>query len=108
MLQDECHFVSLRDVERTLSVMMWFYRTGEMLFKLMNEKIVKAKDPGLTINFDDHCRSLILALGVCYHACLENSKENPNRRSFRERIAKEFDSFSLRHGAKTILDEITM
>lgn len=36
--QDECSFVSLRDVERTLQVMMWFYAKGELLFQLMDEK----------------------------------------------------------------------
>lgn len=27
LLQDECSFVSLRDVERVLDVMSWFYKT---------------------------------------------------------------------------------
>ena len=29
--QDECSFVSLRDVERTMTVMTWFYRHREYL-----------------------------------------------------------------------------
>ena len=37
VLQDECSFVSLRDVERVLQVMMWFYRHREMLFTRMNK-----------------------------------------------------------------------
>jgi hypothetical protein len=39
LLQDECSFVSLRDVERVLEVMSWFYRQSEddtMLFQKMN------------------------------------------------------------------------
>lgn len=35
--QDECSFVSLRDVDRTLQVMMWFYHHGD-LFNLIDEK----------------------------------------------------------------------
>jgi hypothetical protein len=40
LLQDECSFVSLRDVERVLEVMSWFYRQSEddtMLFQKMKE-----------------------------------------------------------------------
>jgi hypothetical protein len=39
-LQDECSFVSLRDVERVLEVMSWFYRQSEddtLLFQKMKE-----------------------------------------------------------------------
>lgn len=36
--QDECSFVSLRDVDRALKVMMWFYWKGELLFALMDHK----------------------------------------------------------------------
>lgn len=39
--QDECSFVSLRDVDRALKVMMWFYRKGELLFTLMDKKANK-------------------------------------------------------------------
>ena len=40
-LQDECSFVSLRDVERVLQVMSWFYRQSEddeLLFKEIKEE----------------------------------------------------------------------
>ena len=37
-LQDECSFVSLRDVDRALKVMMWFYSREKELFHRMNEK----------------------------------------------------------------------
>ena len=37
VVQDECSFVSLRDVDRTLQVMMWFYHHDE-LFELMDRK----------------------------------------------------------------------
>ena len=41
MLQDECSFVSLRDVERVLEVMSWFYRQSEddhLLFRKMKDE----------------------------------------------------------------------
>ena len=41
MLQDECSFVSLRDVERVLQVMSWFYRQskeGHLLFRRMRDE----------------------------------------------------------------------
>lgn len=39
-MQDECSFVSLRDVDRTLQVMMWFY-SHKKLFELIDEKAEK-------------------------------------------------------------------
>jgi len=41
--QDECSFVSLRDVDRTLQVMMWFYEHYE-LFEQMNAKAAAEAD----------------------------------------------------------------
>ena len=37
-MQDECSFVSLRDVDRALNVLMWFYHRQE-LFDQMDKKI---------------------------------------------------------------------
>jgi len=42
-LQDECSFVSLRDVDRTLQVMMWFYG-HKVLFELMDRKAAAELD----------------------------------------------------------------
>ena len=36
-LQEECSFVSLRDVKRVLDVMSWFYEHRRLLFCLMDE-----------------------------------------------------------------------
>ena len=36
--QDECSFVSLRDVERVMNVMVWFSQQ-ERLFTMMAEKV---------------------------------------------------------------------
>lgn len=37
-LQDECSFVSLRDVERVMNVMVWFYKHRTYLFESINER----------------------------------------------------------------------
>ena len=37
-LQDECSFVSLRDVERVMNVMLWFYQHKDSLFDLIDAK----------------------------------------------------------------------
>ena len=37
-VQNECSFVSLRDVDRLLTVMMWFYENRQLIFSLMNER----------------------------------------------------------------------
>ena len=57
--KDECSFVSLRDVERTVRVMLWFY---DLL-------------PKLNLNTTGMCRithSLILSIAVCYRAKLRD------------------------------------
>ncbi|KAM5170405.1 E3 ubiquitin-protein ligase RNF213-like [Mantella aurantiaca] len=58
---DECSFVSLRDVERCIEVLKWFYSRNEKLLNEMNICIV----------VDKVAWSLVLAVGVCYHASLE-------------------------------------
>lgn len=35
--KDECSFVSLRDVERAMQVMVWFYNHVDTLARLMNK-----------------------------------------------------------------------
>ncbi|KAL5009497.1 hypothetical protein ScPMuIL_011802, partial [Solemya velum] len=108
--KDECSFVSLRDVERVLSVMSWFYEQKEEernLFIHMDESTdmddyttaaldIEEEDyeeeemsmmPEAEVALEDDwlvTRSLVLALGVCYHACLKK------RREYRERIAGYF------------------
>ncbi|XP_060590374.1 E3 ubiquitin-protein ligase rnf213-alpha-like [Ruditapes philippinarum] len=69
-LKDECSFVSLRDVDRVLQVMCWFYSMSKdrrTLFQLADEKLrERNQDQKLT----DITRSLLLALAVCYHSSL--------------------------------------
>uniref|UniRef100_A0A673JVR7 RING-type E3 ubiquitin transferase n=1 Tax=Sinocyclocheilus rhinocerous TaxID=307959 RepID=A0A673JVR7_9TELE len=59
---DECSFVSLRDVERSMCVLVWFYNHGVDLF------------PGCHRNETElmTLKCLVLAMGVCYYPSLEN------------------------------------
>ena len=57
--KDECSFVSLRDVERTVRVMLWFY-------KLIPKLRIEPTDMSLVTY------SLILSLSVCYRAKLKD------------------------------------
>ncbi|XP_078574614.1 E3 ubiquitin-protein ligase rnf213-alpha-like [Branchiostoma floridae x Branchiostoma japonicum] len=100
--KNECSFVSLRDVERTLTVMAWFLQMLPVLSALMNEKITGQTRSNTKVT--DVCRALVLALGVCYQARLEK------RDDYREAIANHFNGqlFKLPDGAKTIEKETEM
>ncbi|XP_038557039.1 E3 ubiquitin-protein ligase rnf213-alpha [Micropterus salmoides] len=90
--KDECSFVSLRDVERCMQTFVWFYENHVMLLaeleefesKLNAEKNERhqrqpeVRDPVLW--------SLVMAIGVCYHACLENKDK------YRQKISKRLPS----------------
>ena len=59
---DECSFVSLRDVERTVRVMLWFYDLV----------------PKLQLNITGMCRitySFVLSIAVCYRAKLRDREK---------------------------------
>lgn len=58
---DECSFVSLRDVERSMTVLVWFYQHRDYLFP--DGQCTDAV--GMTL------KCLALALGVCYYPSLE-------------------------------------
>ncbi|KAL3881537.1 hypothetical protein ACJMK2_027969, partial [Sinanodonta woodiana] len=91
--KDECSFVSLRDVDRVLNVMSWFYAQSQeerTLFDMMDEfpeqddssdiENEEGEEESIAQVFqnkflDDITRSFLLALGVCYHACLKKRKE---------------------------------
>ncbi|XP_077330445.1 E3 ubiquitin-protein ligase RNF213-like isoform X2 [Lithobates pipiens] len=80
--KDECSFVSLRDVERCIEVFKWFYsRCGKLLKQ--NLSLIKRR-----ISTDGKVEkaawSLVLAVGVCYHASLETKE------SYRKAICKSF------------------
>ncbi|XP_069016032.1 E3 ubiquitin-protein ligase rnf213-beta [Embiotoca jacksoni] len=58
--KNECSFVSLRDVERSMKVLVWFYQHSEFLFD---------NNPFLNENYKT-LKCLILAVGVCYYPSL--------------------------------------
>ena len=92
--RDVCNFVSLRDVERTLLTFKWFYGQRTILsWRIFDEKKKNKKSP---MSFTPINQALIHALGVCYHATLED------RESYRKIIATE-----LQVDEKDILHEIT-
>ncbi|XP_052243455.1 E3 ubiquitin-protein ligase RNF213-like [Dreissena polymorpha] len=114
--KDECSFVSLRDVQRALMVMAWFYEQAEnngVLFEMMNTRLSNKytfeaqnsedEDNHANVGLDKLTRSLVLALGVCYHACLGTEK----RQRYRKRVFKCFrDPCVLTRGANQIAEEI--
>lgn len=71
---DECSFVSLRDVERCMQVFAWFFQNNEMLLSDLAryESNQKAQKNEHTDDRDPILWSLVMAVGVCYHACLED------------------------------------
>ena len=75
--KDECSFVSLRDVERAMRVMLWFYS---------NIRHFKPKSNNSPHSMDGTTFSLILSLAICYRAKLEE------RESFDRDISVRFSN----------------
>ncbi|XP_055097754.1 E3 ubiquitin-protein ligase RNF213 isoform X3 [Symphalangus syndactylus] len=69
--EDECSFVSLRDVERCVKVFRWFHEHSAMLLAQLNAFLSKSSVRKNHTERDPVLWSLILAIGVCYHASLE-------------------------------------
>ncbi len=71
---DECSFVSLRDVERTMIVFEYFL---EKMVGLFGPRIeLKAQEERVSIgDMHDVTRSLLLAVCVCYHTRLQERAE---------------------------------
>ncbi|XP_030645559.1 E3 ubiquitin-protein ligase rnf213-alpha-like [Chanos chanos] len=67
--KDECSFVSLRDVERCMQVFVWFYKNHSMLLSELN---MFERDQRFSTPRNPVLWSLVMAIGVCYHACLED------------------------------------
>ncbi|XP_072299402.1 E3 ubiquitin-protein ligase rnf213-alpha-like [Eucyclogobius newberryi] len=66
--KDECSFVSLRDVERCMLAFVWFLNNHAMFFdEFDSNQSSEDRDAVLW--------SLVMATGVCYHACLENKED---------------------------------
>ncbi|XP_067343642.1 E3 ubiquitin-protein ligase rnf213-beta isoform X4 [Channa argus] len=63
--KNECSFVSLRDVERSMKVLVWFYQHSDVLFS--NCYCVSEAYKTL--------KCLILAVGICYYPSLVAKEE---------------------------------
>lgn len=66
--KNECSFVSLRDVERSMKVLVWFYQHSEILFN----NCTSLSEAEKTL------KCLILAAGVCYYPSLVAKEEYLN------------------------------
>ncbi|XP_041937940.1 E3 ubiquitin-protein ligase rnf213-beta isoform X4 [Alosa sapidissima] len=63
--KNECSFVSLRDVERSMRVLVWFYQHRDQLFPQCDQRSTAL----ITL------KCLALAVGVCYYPSLESKEE---------------------------------
>ncbi|XP_074426105.1 E3 ubiquitin-protein ligase rnf213-alpha-like isoform X2 [Larus michahellis] len=77
--KDECRVASLRDIERCMNVMLWFYKLRDLLFPQIDEKKYK-REPIL----NNAQRALVLSVGACYYVSLES------REDYLEELAKCF------------------
>uniref|UniRef100_A0A2K6KPV1 E3 ubiquitin-protein ligase RNF213 n=1 Tax=Rhinopithecus bieti TaxID=61621 RepID=A0A2K6KPV1_RHIBE len=96
--EDECGFVSLRDVERCVKVFRWFHEHSAMLLAQLNSFLSKSSVSKNHLERDPVLWSLVLAVGVCYHASLEKKD------SYREAIARFFPKPY--DNSRLLLDEI--
>ena len=103
--RDQCLFVSLRDIERALSILVFFHSKREKLLSEMDdideEHMIDEDDADEAVN--ELARLMILTLGVCYHSSLEE------RLKYRTAIARAFkNEYRLPNGAKSILKELEL
>ena len=60
-IKDECSFVSLRDVERAMQVMVWFYKHVDTLGRLMRKVTAEQRrEEGLDIDEDDKEEEMVI------------------------------------------------
>ncbi|XP_013361468.1 PREDICTED: E3 ubiquitin-protein ligase RNF213 isoform X2 [Chinchilla lanigera] len=97
--ENECSFVSLRDVERCVRVFQWFHKHSDMLLANLNTFLCKSNASKNNFKRDPVLWSLVLAIGVCYHASLE--KKEPYRRAICRFLPEPYND------SKVVLDEIT-
>ncbi|XP_074672203.1 E3 ubiquitin-protein ligase rnf213-alpha-like isoform X1 [Strix aluco] len=79
--KDECRVASLRDIERCMSIALWFYELRDLLFPHIDEKKYKTEQKPI-LNYAQ--RALVLSVGACYYVSLENRKD------YLEEVAKCF------------------
>ncbi|XP_076810012.1 E3 ubiquitin-protein ligase rnf213-alpha-like isoform X1 [Clavelina lepadiformis] len=92
--RQQCSFVSLRDVERCLTSFLWFYHNQSWLFPMIQQENNKTA-------LDPIVRTLLQAVGMCYHVTLEE------RDHYREEISRCLRSTGINLSSQAILDEIT-
>ncbi|TNN34870.1 E3 ubiquitin-protein ligase rnf213-beta [Liparis tanakae] len=63
--ENECSFVSLRDVERSMKVLVWFYQHSEDLLK----DCLQLSEAHIAL------KCLILSVGVCYYPSLVDKEQ---------------------------------
>ncbi|XP_075296696.1 E3 ubiquitin-protein ligase RNF213 isoform X2 [Opisthocomus hoazin] len=97
---DECGFVSLRDVERCMEVFKWFHKRSELLLRELEKYLAEKRAPKSTAERNTVIWSLVLAVGVCYHASLE--KKEAYRSAISQVLPKPYDT------QKKILEEISL
>ncbi|VTJ88973.1 Hypothetical predicted protein [Marmota monax] len=97
--KSECSFVSLRDVERCVKVFTWFHGCREMLLVKLNTFLCETSVSKNNFRRDPVLWSLVMAVGVCYHASLK--KKESYRRAICRYFPEPYDNSGV------ILDEIT-
>ncbi|XP_061232976.1 E3 ubiquitin-protein ligase RNF213 isoform X3 [Neopsephotus bourkii] len=97
---DECSFVSLRDVERCMEVFRWFYKRSNVLLGELEKYLAEKRSSKSTVERNNIVWSLVLAVGVCYHASLE--KKEAYRSAISQVLPKPYDT------QKKILEEISL
>uniref|UniRef100_A0A8C8S421 RING-type E3 ubiquitin transferase n=1 Tax=Pelusios castaneus TaxID=367368 RepID=A0A8C8S421_9SAUR len=97
---DECSFVSLRDVERCVEVLKWFYSHSELLISNLEKYLAEKRSDKRNLKRNRVIWSLVLAVGVCYHASLE--KKTSYRGVICKHLPKPYDN------QKGILEEISL
>uniref|UniRef100_A0A3Q2E155 RING-type E3 ubiquitin transferase n=1 Tax=Cyprinodon variegatus TaxID=28743 RepID=A0A3Q2E155_CYPVA len=92
--KDECSFVSLRDVERCMQAFVWFHDHHEMFFSELQKFKSNQNNEGSEGHHqqpevkDPVLWSLVMAIGVCYHACLEDKDK------YRQKISSQLPTYT--------------
>ena len=61
LIKDECSFVSLRDVERAMQVMVWFYKHVDTLGGLMKKVTAEQRrEEGLDVDEDAEEEEMVI------------------------------------------------
>ena len=101
--KDECSFVSLRDVERTLIVLTWFLDDNRA--QILREVYERIDNEDNDENFFK--MSAILALGVTFYARLEKRDEYVNMASQWLKVTPEYFCSVIKHCQGVFIDEVS-